>query len=45
MSIGHPAHAALNEALQALGIEGAVRENTTAVIQMKLDTPRGVVVL
>lgn len=45
MSIGHPAHAALNEALQALGIEGAVREDTTAVIQVKLDTPRGVVVL
>lgn len=45
MSMGHPSHAPLNEALQALGIEGAVREDTTAVIQVKLDTPRGVVVL
>jgi len=45
VSIGHPAHAALNEALRSLGIEGPVRESTTSTMQVGLDTPRGVVVL
>ncbi len=45
MSIGHPSYAELNEALRFLGIEGAVRDDTTPSIQVKLDTPRGVVVL
>jgi hypothetical protein len=45
MSIGHPSHAELNEALRSLGIEGAVRDGTTPSIQVELDSPRGVVVL
>ena len=45
MSIGHPAHAALNMALRALGIEIGVREDATTSIHVELDTPVGVVVL
>lgn len=45
VSIAHPAHAALNEALLALGIEDEAREAATPSIRVELDTPRGVVVL
>ena len=45
MSIGHPSHAELNEALRSLGLEDVAREEGTPSIRVELDTPRGVVIL
>jgi hypothetical protein len=45
ISIAHPTHTALNEAFRALGIGDEVLEEATPSIRVKLDTPRGAVIL
>lgn len=45
MSIAHPAHAALNEALRALGLEDGAGNAPTPSIRIELETPRGTVIL
>lgn len=45
MSIAHPAPAALNDALRALGIEDGAHEGREASIRVELETPRGAVTL
>lgn len=45
ISIAHPAHTALNAAFRALAIGDEACEEATPSIRVKLDTPRGAVVL